>query len=125
MLRRGDQDGVDALVVEQIAVIQVGLRVGRNLLGVFQPLGVDIGEGDKLGVGTGHGFAHILHAAVAGADDAEADAVVGSQNIDTANVPARPEATFPMKLRRDCMEVLLNRKLAPLILTIWSALRYN
>ena len=81
MLRRGDQDGVDGFVVEQIAVVEIGLGVGRNQFGVFETLGIDIGEGDELGVGAGDGGFNVLHAAVAGADDAEADAVVGSQDV--------------------------------------------
>ena len=40
MLRGGDQDGVDVLVVEQVPVVEIGFRVGDFGLGFFQALQV-------------------------------------------------------------------------------------
>ena len=83
MLRRGDQNGVDRFVVQQVARIEISLRGGDRLPGFIQPFRKNIGERDDFSIGTGDGFAHQLHAAVAGADEAEADAVVGAQTTGT------------------------------------------
>ncbi len=81
VLRRGDEHRVDALVVQQVAVIEISLGAGRDGARVFQALGVDVGDAHEFGIGTGQRLAHDLRAAVAGADDAEANAVVGRQHV--------------------------------------------
>ena len=94
MLRRGDQDGVDALVVEQIAVVEVSLGVRRDLLGVFEALGIDVGEGHEIGVGAGHRLPHDLHAAVARTDNSQPEPFVGSQNIGNSECPGQAGSDF-------------------------------
>ena len=81
VLRGGDEDGVDGLVVQQVAVVEVGLDVGDDALHRLQALGVDVGRAHELGIGAGHRLAQDLEAAVAGADDAQADAVVGAEDV--------------------------------------------
>ncbi len=81
VLRGGDEDGVDVLVVEQVAVVEVGLGVGRDRLDVFEAPGVDVGGADAFHVVAGERLLQDLGAAGAGADDAEADALVGAQDI--------------------------------------------
>src|SRR5205823_1291840 len=78
VLRRGDQYRVDALIVEQISMIQVSLRVWGDLLGVLQALRVNVGERHELSVRTRDGVTNVLHPTVAGPDDAESNPVVGS-----------------------------------------------
>ena len=36
MLRRGDEDGIDRFVFQQVTVIEIGLGVGREFPGVFR-----------------------------------------------------------------------------------------
>ena len=43
VLRGGDEDGVDVRVVEQAAIVEVGLGVGRAALNIFQAAGIDVG----------------------------------------------------------------------------------
>ena len=80
MLRGGDQYRVDALIVQQVPVIQVRLRRRRNGPCVFQALGVDVRNTHEFGVGAGYRLAHDLRAAIAGADDAETNAVARRQH---------------------------------------------
>src|SRR6185369_16719775 len=81
VLRRGDQDGVDGLVVEQVAVVEVGLGVGRDLLHFFQAAGVDVGGADAFDVRAGHRLAQDLRPAGPGPDDADANALVGREGV--------------------------------------------
>ena len=81
VLRRGDQDGVDILVLQQAAIVEVGLGVGRDAFHVFQAAGVDVGRADAFGVGAGDRLAENLGAAGAGSDDADADALVGAKDF--------------------------------------------
>ena len=60
VLRGGDQDGIDVLIVQQAAIVQVGLGVGRDLLDVFQAAGVDVGGADAFDVGAGERLAKDL-----------------------------------------------------------------
>ena len=60
VLRRGDQDGVDGLVVEQVAVVEIRLGVGRDLLHIFQPAGVDVGGADAFHIRAGQRLAQDL-----------------------------------------------------------------
>ena len=81
VLRGGDQDGVDVLVFQQVAIVEVGLGVGRDLLDIFQAAGVDVGSADAFHVLAGERLLEDLGAAGAGTDDAEADALVGAQGV--------------------------------------------
>ena len=81
MLRRGDQDGIDATDRRAAAGNRhTSSRAGREFRGVGEAAGVDIGEGGEFGVRAGNGFARELRAAVAHADDADAEAVVRAEN---------------------------------------------
>ena len=94
MLRSGDQNRVDAFVVEQIAVVEISLGVRRDLFRIFQALSVDIGEGHELGVRAGDGGLDVLHAAVAGPDNAEANPVVGPQNVGHSQCSGQAGSDF-------------------------------
>ena len=80
MLRSGDEDGVKRWIVEKLTVIGVRSRGGREFQGVFEAARVNVGKSRDLGGGAGEGFAGELRAAVANADDADADAVVCAEN---------------------------------------------
>ena len=80
VLRRRDEHGVDGFVVEQMAVIEISLGVGRDLLDLFEPVRVNIGRAHAFDTGQRNGLAKDLRAAVARADDAEADAIIGAGN---------------------------------------------
>ena len=81
VLRCGDEDGVDVAVVEQAAVVEVGLGAGRDSLDVFQAAGIDVGGADAFHVLAGEGLLKDLGAAGAGTDDAEADTLAGAEGI--------------------------------------------
>ena len=105
MLWSGDQDRVDRLIVQHMAVVDVSLRVRRQFLRAFEPPRVDIGEGDEFGIRAGDGLPRDLRAAISDPDDAEADAVIrGASTRPVARLPARPVATLPMKFLRVCMD---------------------
>jgi hypothetical protein len=80
MLRGGNQDGIDRFIVEEVAVIEVRLRRGREFQGILKAPRVDIGEGGKLGILARNCFAPDLGSAVADSDHAETYAVVRSKH---------------------------------------------
>ncbi len=82
VLGRRDQHGVDALVVQQLAEVLVGLDLGREFLHFIQAARVDIRHGGGFRVGALQGRLEDLLAPAARADQADANALVGSQ--DTA-----------------------------------------
>ena len=77
---RGDHHGVDVLPVEDLAVVEAEERVGRGVLGLgFQAPGfVDVAAGDDLVLFGELQLAQQILTAAAGADGADAYAVVGS-----------------------------------------------
>ena len=77
---RADQDGVDFLQFQQLAVIAEGLGAGRTGQRLFEALGVDVAQGAYLHVGVFLEEALHIGAASAGTDDAQTDAVIGAQN---------------------------------------------
>src|SRR4051794_8139909 len=79
MLGRRDKDCIDVFVFEKIPIVKVGLRVRCELFRVFETAGVDIGEANKLGVGAGYRFASDLRTAITDSDDAQSNAVIGSE----------------------------------------------
>ena len=81
VLRGGDEDGVQVLVVEQAMVVQVGPGAGRDRLHGLERLGVHVGGAHTFHVGQGDSLLEDLAAAIANADDADADALVGAQDI--------------------------------------------
>ncbi len=50
VLRGRDQHRVDILIVQQVAVVQVSLGVGRDLFDIFQPARIHIGRADAFHV---------------------------------------------------------------------------
>ena len=80
MLRRSDQHRVDALVVEQIPVIEISLGVRRNFLCIFEPFGINIRERHKFRIRTSHRLAHDLHSPVARPDNSQPDPLVRPEN---------------------------------------------
>ena len=80
MLRRGDDHGVNGLIVQKPAMVAVdGAQKARGR-GVVQALGVNIGKGGDLDIGAGDGLMQQFAAALPGADQADAHAVVGAQH---------------------------------------------
>ncbi len=80
VLRRGDQNCVDAFVIEKAAMIEISVGAGNEGLGVFEAARVYVGEGDEIDVGAAQRRAGDFRAAVANTDDAGANAVVRAQN---------------------------------------------
>ncbi len=104
MLRRGDDHRVDGGIFEETAGIRISSGVWCEVQSFFEPAGIDVGEGYEFSVWAGGGFTGELSAAVADADDADADAVTGAEDTTRGKwVPARLVATFPMKFLRVCM----------------------
>src|SRR5262249_15237199 len=81
VLRGGDQDGVDILVFKKTTMIQIRFGVGRDRFGGFEGFGVDVGDTDAFDIGGRDRLLKNFPAAVAGSDDADADAVVGSEDV--------------------------------------------
>ena len=81
VLRRGDQHRVDVLILQHAVIVQVGLGVGRDIFGLLEALGVDIGGADAFDVFEGDGLAQNFLPARAGSDDAEADPLVRAQHV--------------------------------------------
>jgi len=79
--RRGDQDRIDALVFQQVTVVEIRLRIRRNLLHIVEAARVDVGGPDAFHVLAGHRFAQDLRPARARSDDADADASVRAQDV--------------------------------------------
>ena len=82
---RGDDDGVDVLAVEQLAIVLDGLGVDApGLLHLRGGLGgvavVDVGRGDELDLLVREEGLHHVVAAVARADQGEPDLLVGPQD---------------------------------------------
>ncbi len=79
----GDDDGVHVLEFEQLAVVLEPLGAGADLLRREVEVGlVDVADGDDLGVGLLEEAVEHLVAAVAQADEAEADAVIGAEDAE-------------------------------------------
>src|ERR1035437_2836783 len=81
MLRGGDEDRVDIVVVEQAAIVEVGLGVGGDLFDVFQTARIDVGGADAFDVLASERLLEDFAAAGAGTDDAEADTLVRAEGI--------------------------------------------
>src|ERR1700730_1219696 len=83
MLRGGDENRVDRFVLQEVAMVEERLGRGHDLLGLFQAAGENIGKRDQLGIRAANGLANELHAAITGADQAQAQTAIGSQTIST------------------------------------------
>ncbi len=81
VLRGGDEDGVDFLVLEHAAVIEVRFGSGGDGFDSLQGLGVDVGGGHAVDVGERDGLLEDLPSAVAGSDDGEADPFVRAHDV--------------------------------------------
>ena len=82
---RGDGDGVDVLIGEELAhvVVALGLLAGQLLgggLAGFEGGLVDVAERDDAGVGQGGVALDVIVAASADADDADVDFVIGAEH---------------------------------------------
>jgi hypothetical protein len=98
VLRRGDQDRVDILVLEHAPVIEIRLRIGRDLLDVLEAACVDVRRADALHTFAADGLLQNLRAARAGSDDADADAIVGAQNIGRRQRSGESGGDMPYKI---------------------------
>src|SRR5262249_49930124 len=76
-----DDDGVEVATVEELAVVAELLRVGTNLLGGEVDVGlIDVAHGDDVGILVLQKGVEDLVAAVAQADESQADALARSPN---------------------------------------------
>jgi hypothetical protein len=79
VVRRGDQDRVDILALEQLPVVHEGDDVAADLFGDLLEVGpVDVAHGDHGAVGIASQNALHVGAARSGADDAHLNPVVGA-----------------------------------------------
>ena len=81
MLWRGDDDRIDGAIVQQLAVIQVQPGTWSEPGRVFQAAGVNVGDGDTLGVLAGQRLSQQFGPARAHPDDAETHAFAGCQHV--------------------------------------------
>ena len=78
---RGDDDGVEVLAVEQLAEVGVGIGLAAGLLAGGEQVGlVDVADGGDLAIVVRQEGVEQLVAAIADADEAEADALVGAED---------------------------------------------
>ena len=76
---RGINYGIDVVAFEQAHGIVVGVDAGDFGFGEVAAAGVGVSDGDALDVGLLERVVKILHAAIAGAYKADANAVVGAE----------------------------------------------
>ncbi len=81
VLWRGDEHRIHVLVFQQSPVVGVGLDAGSDLLDLLQAARVDVGGADAFDVFERQRLAQNLLAAVARADDADAETLVGAHRI--------------------------------------------
>jgi hypothetical protein len=81
MVRRGNQDSVNARIVQQMPVIRVGFDTRSFRLGALKMLPVDVTHASQFRIGTTERFASDGAAAIAVPDDTESDSVVCAENI--------------------------------------------
>ncbi len=80
MLRRGDDDRIDALVVEQAAMIVINGRARNQIARVIEALVVNVRKRGDLNVRAGDGLMEQLRATLSGADNAYANALVRTEH---------------------------------------------
>ncbi len=95
MLRRRDDYGVHGRIVQQTAIIRMNRRVGCDPRSGLQASRKDVGESRDFRVGAGADMIDQLHATVARAENANADAVVRPEHTD------RPCSQGPGETVRD------------------------
>src|SRR5206468_9988878 len=79
VLRRGNQDGINGRVFQQVPVVQVGLRLRRDRGALLETFGIDVGETGELRVGALERGSDQRFTARSIADDAEPDTILGSR----------------------------------------------
>ena len=78
MVGRADDDGVDVFARQHLAIVARGEElVAPDFAGAFQAAVVDIGDGDEFYAADIERIAGIAAALPSGADQGDADAVVG------------------------------------------------
>ena len=87
MLRGGDQDSVNAWVVQHPPEILVSLDAGNSGFHGLQAPRVNIGHGGAFHIGTAQGSSKNLLATAARADQPEAHPLVGAQDTARRNQP--------------------------------------
>src|ERR1019366_1071951 len=77
-----DEGDIDFLDLEQLAVVVKGAGVGggRVALGTVEVIAPDIAEGDDIDIAGFDKIAHVVAAAIAGADQAELQAFIGAKD---------------------------------------------
>ena len=88
---------------------------GRDGARLFQAAGVNVGHAGTFRVGAGEGLAQQFAAAGAGADDAEAHAVVSAEDVGTRQGAGEPGGYFADEItaRLHGREVLLVNRATP------------
>jgi hypothetical protein len=79
--RRGYDDCIDIVTVEESAGIVVGLRVGSEGFGFVAMAGVDVGDSNEFDAGDSDDVAHVFLASAARADDSDAYAIICSEDF--------------------------------------------
>jgi hypothetical protein len=102
VLRRGDQHGVDILVVQQAAKVRVGFEAGGNPGDLLETPFEDIRGGHSFDALTLKGRLDDFRAPRAGSNQADADAVVGSQDALGSEQSARRNGTGPGNMLEKC-----------------------
>ncbi len=135
VLRGGDENRIDRLVVQQSPVIVVGLDGRGHRPGFVQAPRINIGHGNRLGVRAANGDLEDLLAAAARANQAEADSVIGAQHRPGRNdsggghtggaasqLTQECSAMGHDVLRRQelCAGILPTRGLEPIVTRGWS-----
>ncbi len=87
VLRGGDEDRIDRFVVQEAAVIVVGLDGRGNRPGLVQAPRVNIGHGNRLSVRAMKGDLEDFLSTAAGANQAKADSVIGARADAGATIP--------------------------------------
>ena len=80
VLRGGDDDSVDGRIRQQFVVTRVGGCVRHSETSVIEAAGINIGESGNFSRRRSQNFAGELHAAVARADDTDANPVIRAEN---------------------------------------------
>ena len=94
MLRRGDQNRVDACVFQQPPVLQVQFCGGHDRVGGLQSLRIDVRHGDAVGIRAGQSLTQQFGAPGPGPNDADTQAVVGAEHVGCGQCPGQARSYF-------------------------------
>jgi len=81
VIRGGDGDGVDVLVLEHLSHVGVALGARGGLQAFLDDLGVDVAEGDDADALDLLELLDVLQASAAEADDGDAEVTVGARGL--------------------------------------------